>query len=366
MEDNKKLTLIQPGEPAGNVSIFSTIEKFELAQRVASVFADSDMVPAHYRGKTSNVLIAMNMADRMGLDPFMVMGKTYIIKGKIGIEATLAIALINSSGQFEPLKYKFNEAKTECFAYAKFIQTGEIYEGSTVSLKMAKDEGWGAKWRTLPELMLQYRSAVFFARVYCPEAIMGLYTRDELIDIESNRGAKNITPETPAIEEPDVPIEVIDLRLEKEGCETWKEFCERNKLCDTEIEELENYISESAKSLGMETEVLKDNAIKAGDLGDMLDAIVAQRKESAEDVIDEPAKGNWFDSTKHWSFREKEDLKSLILFGFGDKKGDYKVCRDNPDAYNILKLALPDTKKALVKKYDKMFGAGEFNKLIGK
>ena len=80
----------------------------------------------------------------------------------------------------------------------------------------------------------------------------------------------------------------------------------------------------------------------------------------------EPGKGNWFDQSKHWSFREKDALKELILFGFGGKSGGSKACIDNPDAYNTLKAALPDTKKALVKKYDKMFGAGEFNKLIKK
>ena len=31
--------------------------------------------------------------------------------------------------------------------------------------------------------MLQYRSATFFARAYCPQALMGFYTTDEMIDI---------------------------------------------------------------------------------------------------------------------------------------------------------------------------------------
>jgi len=56
----------------------------------------------------------------------------------------------------------------------------------------------------------------------------------------------------------------------------------------------------------------------------------------------------------------------LILFGFGKNMDGIKVCTDNPDAYSVLKVALPETKRALVKKYDKMFGAGEFNKLIEK
>jgi len=358
--ENKELTVAGEQTQPGGVSIFTDTGRFELAQRVSNVFAESDMVPAHYRKKPANVLIAMNMANRMGLDPFMLMQKTYVIKGKIGIEATLAIALINSSGKFEPLQYKFNESRTECYACAKSIQTGEILEGSIVSLKMAKDEGWGSKWKTLPELMLQYRSAVFFARVYCPEAIMGLYTRDELIDIDSNRKAKNITPTVPAIEEPDVPEAVIETpEVGEEAKESWEEFIARKRLNKAGIEALGKYIADSAALIGMDTQTLKDNAVAAGDLEDMLEAVMAGKK-------DVPDRGNWWDVPKHWLFREKHDLMDLILFGFGKNVDGIKVCADNPDAYNVLKVALPETKKALVKKYDKMFGSGEFNKLIAK
>ena len=241
MEEGKELTVV--GEPAGNVSIFSSADQFDLAQRVAKVFSTSDMVPAHFK-KPGNCMIALNLASRMGLDPFMVMQNMYIIKGRPGIEAKLAIALINSLGKFTPLQYKFSEKRDSCIAYAKLVATDEIYEGTAVTLKMAHDEGWstkaGSKWKTLPELMLQYRSAVFFARVYCPEALLGIYTRDELVDIDSSKGAKNVTPETPAIEEPDVPDAVIEIQEPTTGeRESWEEFCHRNQLGESKINKLD-------------------------------------------------------------------------------------------------------------------------------
>lgn len=364
MEETKGLTVV--GEPAGNVSVFSNVEQFELAQRVAKVFSTSDMVPAHFK-KPGNCIIALNLASRMGLDPFMVMQNMYIIKGRPGIEAKLAIALINSLGKFSPLQYKFNDERTSCIAYAKLITTGEVYEGTAVTLEMARLEGWstkaGSKWKTLPELMLQYRSAVFFARVYCPEALLGIYTKDELVDIDSNRGTKNVTPETPVIEEPDVPDAVIENVEPEVVVETWDSFVIRKQLGVAEIKELEDYIAESAKSLGMDMETLKQNAVNAGDLEDMLEAVMGNKK---DEPANEPVKGNWWDSTKHWSFRSNHVLKDLILFGFGGESGDSKACKDNPEAYNELKTALPATKKALVKKFDKMFGVGAFSKLIEK
>ena len=361
MEETKELVVSK--EPTGQVSVFNSVEQFELAQRVAKVFASSDMVPAHFK-KTGNCIIALNLASRMSLDPFMVMQNMYIIKGRPGIEAKLAIALINSLGKFSPLQYKFNEKRDSCIAYAKLLTNGEIYEGTAVTLKMAHDEGWstkaGSKWKTLPELMLQYRSAVFFARVYCPEALLGIYTKDELVDIDSSRGVKDVTPETPAINDPDVPDEALaEIEDNTNPVETWEEFIIEKKLGLAEIQEFKDYISESAKHLGMDAKELRNNAVKAGDLEDMLEAVMAGKK-------DEPTQGNWWDISKHWFFREKDALKDLILYGFGDKMAESDVCQNNPGSNNTLKQALPETKKTLVKKYDKMFGAGEFNKLIGK
>lgn len=38
----------------------------------------------------------------------------------------------------------------------------------------------------MPEQMLAYRAAAFFARVYCPEALMGVQLVDEVIDISKD------------------------------------------------------------------------------------------------------------------------------------------------------------------------------------
>jgi hypothetical protein len=173
--------------PAGN--IFFDVGRFELAQRVARVFAESTMVPDHFKGNIGNCLIALNLADRMKCDPFMLLQNMYIVHGKPGIEAKLAIALVNATGKFSPLQYQYNENKSACYAHAKLVATGEPCRGTTVSLKMAQDEGWtgkkGSKWKTMPELMLMYRAAMFFARAYCPEALLGMQTREELQDLSA-------------------------------------------------------------------------------------------------------------------------------------------------------------------------------------
>ena len=62
---------------------------------------------------------------------------------------------------------------------------GKNIKGSTVSIAMAKAEGWtrNSKWRTMPEQMLKYRAATFFGRQYIPDLLLGVQTSEEVVDI---------------------------------------------------------------------------------------------------------------------------------------------------------------------------------------
>jgi len=197
-------------------SVFLNVARFEHAQRVARVLADSTMVPDHFQKNVGNCLIALNLAQRMQLDVFMLMQSIYVVHGRPGIEGKLAIALVEGYGRFGPLEYKFEgTGKTEkqidrpgkCIAYAKDRKTGKVVEGPPVTWEMAVAEGWTkakpyrdgsgempSKWQTLPQLMFMYRAATFFARVHCPGALLGLRTVDELEDI----GEIDITPKKPS------------------------------------------------------------------------------------------------------------------------------------------------------------------------
>ncbi|MBQ2059258.1 MAG: hypothetical protein II488_05735, partial [Firmicutes bacterium] len=66
--------------------------------------------------------------------------------------------------------------------------------------EMAKAEGWltkaGSKWQTMPELMLTYRSAAFFARTICPDLAMGMYTEYEQREISESEPAEQYEDKT--------------------------------------------------------------------------------------------------------------------------------------------------------------------------
>lgn len=212
---------------------FGSLQSFELMQRAAKMLAYSTLVPTAYRavkeikdyGKVTgyednpaalpNCVVALNMAQRMGADPLMVMQNLYIVEGRPSWSSQFIIAAINSCGRYSPLRFELsaigepkpvkymetkwvNKQKTEvektitvaartCVAWAIELASGDRLESPVVSMDMAVAEGWiqknGSKWQTMPEVMLRYRAAAFFGKLYAPELLMGLQTAEEAHDI---------------------------------------------------------------------------------------------------------------------------------------------------------------------------------------
>lgn len=210
-------------------------EQFATMQRVANMFASSELVPDMYKvgddnpkeKAVSNCIIAIDIANRIGANVLMVMQNLVIIYGRPSWSSKFLIATVNTCGRFEPLKfrfeklgeiknYKYKEYETswitdpktgknkkdvkvvektivgpvdnlQCIAYTTAKDSDEVLESSPVSIEMAINEGWytkkGSKWTTMSRQMLMYRAASFWTSTYAPELSMGMKTEDELRDI---------------------------------------------------------------------------------------------------------------------------------------------------------------------------------------
>jgi hypothetical protein len=149
----------------------------------------SNLIPERFQNNLGNVLIALNMAKRLGADPLMTMQNLYVVHGNPGWSAVFLIATFNQNGKFSAIKYKFDGEGDDygCTAYATELKTGDVIEGSKVTWAIVKGEGWssksGSKWKTMPDQMFRYRAATFFIRSTAPEIAMGLQTKDELEDM---------------------------------------------------------------------------------------------------------------------------------------------------------------------------------------
>ena len=184
--ENNELTIIS--NTTGESGQVFAPAQFEHAQRIAKLLSSSDLVPNQYKGNIANTMVALEMAHRMNASPLMVMQNLHIIHGRPSWGSSFIIASLNSCGRFGTLR--FESTPTSCKAVTTDKQSGTILEGPTVTMEMAKLEGWsekpGSKWKTMPELMLKYRAAAFFGRLYAPEIMMGLYSADEVVDIAAN------------------------------------------------------------------------------------------------------------------------------------------------------------------------------------
>lgn len=197
--ENTEIMLMRQGElPSEN--IYSSTKAFNELFKIGSVMSKTQLVPDNYRNRPEDCTIAIDIANRNGMSPLSVMQNLYVVKGKPQWSGQACIAMLKASKDFEHVKpVMVGERNTDdwgCYFKAIDKSDGEVVQGTLVTIKMAKDEGWysksGSKWQTMPEQMLQYRAAAFFARIYMPNALMGYRVEGEVEDI-----SKPSTPKAP-------------------------------------------------------------------------------------------------------------------------------------------------------------------------
>lgn len=245
---------------------FNTYRGFQAMHHMAESLANSTIIPEAFRNVVqvkdrydqtakkwlyknepnpngvSNCIIALNMAQRLGADPMMIMQNLYLVDGRPSWSSQFIIAAINSCGRYSPLRFDITGgeeieipfAVTEwvynqetrkrepvesnqvarvkdlkCVAWVIEKATGERLESSPISMELAVKEGWyqknGSKWQTMPEQMLRYRAASFFGRIYAPDLLMGLKTAEEEQD-----SIIDVTPEI----EPQAPVTTESLKAD--------------------------------------------------------------------------------------------------------------------------------------------------------
>lgn len=218
---SNELTTIEE-KHALSTGVFSNLENFKEIYDIGKMFASSSLVPQAYQGKAMDCTIAVDMANRMGISPMMVMQNLYVVKGKPSWSGQACTSLISGSGKFKSVRHVYTGTKGTdnrgCYVEAVRIENGEVVQGTEVTIEMAKMEGWlsNSKWKSMPDQMLAYRASAFFARVHIPNALMGISVEGESDD------AKPVPEETfnpfDAKQEA-VEADVVDAEVVEDGVE---------------------------------------------------------------------------------------------------------------------------------------------------
>lgn len=205
MPENTEIAVVQEqmeqlAQQPMTQNLLQNTKALAVIARLAERYANSSMVPDTYKKNPDNCFVALELASRMDVSPVLVMQNLYIVQGKPSWSGQACKALIDGCGKFRDSEYIMtgneDNGTRGCYLQAVNIRTGKTIRGTEINLKMALNEGWsaknGSKWKTMPEQMLKYRAAAFFARTECPEVLMGFQTAD---DIEDVHGAENPMPQ---------------------------------------------------------------------------------------------------------------------------------------------------------------------------
>lgn len=187
-EQSESVSLSPAVSVPGGLTMWNDVKLMQNAWKTATMISKSALVPDSYRNSPENCLVAIDLANRQGLSPMMVMQNLYVVKGKPAWSGSFCAAAINGCGKFTALEYVFvEEGGGGCYARATRLSNGSVCVSDTITMKMAKDEGWldkgGSKWKTMPRQMMMYRAASFFARAHCPEVLLGIQTVEEVQDV---------------------------------------------------------------------------------------------------------------------------------------------------------------------------------------
>lgn len=173
-----------------HIAIQKEVLNMDKLMEYAKMLSNSTIVPQSYYKRPENCFVALDMATRMGISPLVVMQNLYVIQGKPSWAGSAIAAMLKATPQFRNVDLNYvgspNTDSWGAYVTAEKTSTGKTIKGGTVTIAIAKKEGWfqksGSKWQTMPEIMLAYRAYAWFGRVFAPELMMGMQTTEELND----------------------------------------------------------------------------------------------------------------------------------------------------------------------------------------
>ncbi len=142
-------------------------------------------IPEHLRGKPGDCLAIAMQATQWGMNPFSVAQKTHIVSGKLGYEAQLVMAVAKASKAIRgAFKFEYRQSvgnDFECRAGAVLAGEAEVTWGEWLAASQVTTKN-SPLWKTNPRQQMAYLQAKNWLRLYAPEAILGVYSDDELIE----------------------------------------------------------------------------------------------------------------------------------------------------------------------------------------
>ena len=185
--------------------------------KAANRMAASQLVPVAYRNKPEDCMVAMELADILGVRTIAVLQNVSMVHGSPTFKATFATTLANQRGPFKhPIRYRVEGegASLKVTAWSTMRDTDEVVE-AYASMEMARLEKWdkNPKYQSMPEQMLHYRAATFLIRRHCPDILFGFHLTDEVEDIHASGQTYGGAPQAASTPEQSCKIEDLNQEI---------------------------------------------------------------------------------------------------------------------------------------------------------
>lgn len=192
--DNVGLRTLAGGVQIGGHGIApkTLAELMDFAQLMAKA---GPMVGKAFRGNPGACVAITMQAMSWGMSPFAVSQKAYVTNDSIAYEAQLVTAVINAHAPVvERPQYEFTGEgpKRRCTITATLRGDSKpsVYTSPETGRITTKNS---PLWKTDEDQQLGYYSVRAWARRYCPEIIMGVYTIDEVQEPQAVTVERSVT-----------------------------------------------------------------------------------------------------------------------------------------------------------------------------
>ena len=154
-------------------------QNFDKLWRMAEALANSALsVPKELKGNIGDCLAIVTQAMIWGLNPFAVAQKAHVINGKLGYEAQLVNAVVMQSGAIRG-SFSYEHDGDRCRVGAVLRGESSITWGEWLSAASVQTKN-SPLWKVNPKQQMGYLQVKNWARAYCPGALLGIYSTDEL------------------------------------------------------------------------------------------------------------------------------------------------------------------------------------------
>lgn len=201
-----------PREDTSSAALILSGDAMDRAIAFADIMATGrSTVPKHLQGNRGDCLAVTIQAMQWGMMPFAVAQKTHVVSGTLGYEAQLVNAVITArapvtgrmnydwfgdwdkiAGRFKEVPAKNNPGEMRIVKDWSIkdeeglgVEVWTTFKGETeprrLRLLLAQAGTRNSPlWGQDPKQQLAYLAVKRWARLYCPDVILGVYTPDEL------------------------------------------------------------------------------------------------------------------------------------------------------------------------------------------